>query len=131
MSRSRVSLSLAATAILLATALVPSCSGEDRSDEMPRVPVVYTEAAEAAGDSCTMHGRITESHNSSLRECGFVYGMEGGKAVKLVADSAWLFRATADSLKSGSYYCIAYARNGMGTAYGDTVRFSISGGEEQ
>ena len=51
--------------------------------------------------------------------------------VLLLGVLAWLFRATADSLESGSYYCIAYARNGMGTAYGDTVRFSISGGEEQ
>lgn len=102
-----------------------ACSGEDRSDEQPRVPVVATLRAEAAGDSCVMAGQITESHRSSLRECGFVYGMPDSSAVKLVADSAWTFSAVAGELGEGRYYCVAYARNGMGTATGDTVWFTV------
>lgn len=113
--------SLAAVALLA----VWACSGEDRSNEQPRVPVVSTAGATVAGDSCRMMGTVGESHNSSLRECGFVYWVEGGNSVKLVADTAYAFSAVADSLEAGNYSYAAYARNGMGTTYGDTLTFSI------
>lgn len=107
-------------------AVMISCSGEDRSGEMPKIPVVRTVSSTVSGDSCTMRGLITESHNSSVRECGFIYGSDSVKDTKLMAGTAWDFHATADSLAAGTYHCIAYARNGMGTAYGDTVYFSVS-----
>lgn len=114
-------LSLATIALLA----VWACSGEDRSDEMPRVPVVSTDGATVEADSCRMMGSVGESHNSSLRECGFVYWAEGGSSVKIVADTAYAFSAVVDSLSAGDYSYAAYARNGMGTAYGDTLTFSV------
>lgn len=113
--------SFAAVALLAAWA----CSGEDRSGEMPRVPVVSTGEATVEADSCRMTGSVGESHNSSLRECGFVYWAEEGSSVKIVADTAYAFSAVADSLAAGSYSYAAYARNGMGTAYGDTLTFYV------
>ena len=35
------------------------------------------------------------------------------------------FDVIADSLESGDYYCVAYAKNGMGVSYGDTVIFVV------
>lgn len=110
---------------LMATLLV-ACNGEDRSGEMPRVPVVQTLSAVVGDSCCTMVGRVDESHNSTLKECGFLYGnVNDGTALKLKADTMKTFTAKADSLANGNYYCIAYARNGMGISYGDTVKFEI------
>jgi hypothetical protein len=113
-------------AVFAAVALA-ACSGEDRSDEMPRVPQVETLDAAVVGDSCTMCGRIIESHNSSLKECGFVYGREDSasdsRTVK--ADTVALFSASAAKLAAGAWWYAAYARNGMGTSYGDTLRFTV------
>lgn len=103
-----------------------SCSGEDRSDEMPRVPVVRTTSAVAVGNVCTMSGMVEESHNSALRECGFVYGMAGENSVQFKTDTARTFMAKVDSLKDGDYFCVAYAKNGMGVSYGDTLRFVVN-----
>ncbi|MDD7376045.1 MAG: hypothetical protein PUG41_01605 [Prevotellaceae bacterium] len=102
-----------------------SCSGEDRSDEMPRIPVVSTVSATVNGNSCTMNGTVVESHNSSLRECGFFYGETGAASVKIKADTTKIFEVKADSLEAGDYYCVAYAKNGMGVSYGDTVEFIV------
>lgn len=105
--------------------VLSSCSGEDRSDEMPRLPVVSTISATVNGNSCTMNGTVVESHNSSLRECGFFYGETGAASVKIKADTTKNFDVIADSLESGDYYCVAYAKNGMGVSYGDTVIFVV------
>lgn len=112
--------------VLCANCLVLcSCSGEDRSDEMPRIPVVSTVSATVNGNSCTMNGTVVESHNSSLRECGFFYGETGAASVKIKADTNKIFEVKADSLEAGDYYCVAYAKNGMGVSYGDTVEFIV------
>lgn len=112
-------------AIMMLSAMV-SCSGEDRSEERPLAPVVQTLEAVANGDTCIMRGLVTESHNSTLRECGFVYGKEDEKGTKIVADSAISsFYVVVDSLSGGEYYCAAYARNGVDTSYGDTLLFRI------
>ena len=103
-----------------------SCSGEDRCDEMPRVPVVRTTSAVAVGNVCTMSGMVEESHNSALRECGFVYGMAGENSVQFKTDTARTFMAKVDSLEDGDYFCVAYAKNGMGVSYGDTLRFVVN-----
>lgn len=107
--------------------LLCSCSGEDRSDEMPRVPVVRTTSAVVDGRNvCTMGGMVDESHNSALRECGFVYGVVGENSMQRKADTARTFTARADSLEDGDYFCVAYAKNGMGVSYGDTMRFVVN-----
>ena len=74
----KMKVSFIISAVLCANCMVLcSCSGEDRSDEMPRIPVVSTVSATVNGNSCTMNGTVVESHNSSLRECGFFYGETG------------------------------------------------------
>lgn len=112
-------------------AALAACAGEDRSGEMPRVPVVETSGARAAGNSCEMTGSVGESHNSSLRECGFVLWPDSGKALKLKCDTNKVFSAVADSLSGGLYHYAAYARNGMGTSYGDTLTFTIEASGKQ
>lgn len=102
-----------------------SCSGEDRSGEMPRVPVVYTISVSVEGNTCKMNGAVADSHNSSLRECGFYYGLLGEKSLLLKTDTARTFMALADSLKNGEYFCVAYAKNGIGMSYGDTLYFNV------
>ena len=36
------------------------------------------------------------------------------------------FGVMTDSLGAGDYYAVAYAQNGVGKGYGDTLRFTIS-----
>ncbi len=105
--------------------VLSSCSGEDRSDEMPRVPVVRTISAVVNGYACTMNGMVEESHNSALRECGFVYGVAGENSMQFKTDTARTFTAKVDSLEEGYYFCVAYAKNGMGVSYGDTLSFVV------
>lgn len=122
----KMKVSFIINAVLCANCMVLcSCSGEDRSDEMPRIPVVSTVSATVNGNSCTMNGTVVESHNSSLRECGFFYGETGVASVKIKADTTKIFEVKADSLEAGDYYCVAYAKNGMGVSYGDTVEFIV------
>lgn len=122
----KMKVSFIISAVLCSNCMVLcSCSGEDRSDEMPRIPVVSTVSATVNGNSCTMNGTVVESHNSSLRECGFFYGETGAASVKIKADTAKIFEVKADSLEAGDYYCVAYAKNGMGVSYGDTVEFIV------
>ena len=122
----KMKVSFIISTVLCAICLVLcSCSGEDRSDEMPRVPVVSTVSATVNGNSCTMNGTVVESHNSSLRECGFFYGETGAASVKIKAETNKIFEVKADSLEAGDYYSVAYAKNGMGVSYGDTVEFIV------
>lgn len=122
----KMKVSFIISAVLCSNCMVLcSCSGEDRSDEMPRIPVVSTVSATVNGNSCTMNGTVVESHNSSLRECGFFYGETGAASVKIKADTTEIFEVKADSLEAGDYYCVAYAKNGMGVSYGDTVEFIV------
>lgn len=103
-----------------------SC-GEDRAGEQPFAPTVQTLEARAGGDSCVFTGRVLSSPNSSLRECGFSYAQVDSAAQRVVCDSAgFSFTATADSLAAGTYRVAAYATNGMGTTYGDTLQFVIN-----
>lgn len=120
------SASILKTLLLSAAAALASCAGEDRSGELPLAPVVETAGAEVDGNSCRMNGLVTESRNSRLKECGFVYGRGDTFHVKTEADTAdFSFSAVADSLDDGDYYYAAYARNGISTSYGDTLHFTV------
>ena len=110
--------------ITLSAQLLTAC-GEDRSGEQPFAPTVHTGVATQQGDSVWFTGHVSASPNSSLRECGFNYGNHTLNA-KAVADSAaTTFTAHTDSLGKGIYYAVAYARNGIGTSYGDTIYFTV------
>ena len=111
--------------LLILGVLTAACSGEDRSGEQPFAPTVQTLSAEVMGDSCLLRGAVTASPNSSLRGVGFAYGNDTLR-LNVVADSArYEFEARTDTLRPGNYFAVAYAKNGVGTSFGDTVRFSI------
>lgn len=105
--------------------LFTACSPEDRSGEQPFAPTVRTLPAEATDGNVRFAGEVVASPNSSIRDCGFIYGNDTLR-VSLEAEVALpVFYATADSLLPGSYYVTAYAANGIGTTYGDTLYFEI------
>lgn len=115
-----------AAAALTATA---ACSGEDRAGEQPLEPTVATRSYTVTADSVVLRGEVLTSHNSSIKECGFLYGNDTLR-VTLKADEAAtleapIFACRTGRLDAGRYYALAYARNGMGTAYGDTIYFTI------
>ena len=114
------------TAVLLATAaMAVGCNGEDRSGEQPFAPTVATVSATPGGDSCVFAGQVLLSPNSVVSARGFRYGNDSIAKGVVSADSTDAFAAVADSLASGSYYVVAYATNGIGTSYGDTLTFTI------
>ena len=99
--------------------------GEDRSGEQPFAPEVRTLDAESDGPQAVLRGAVLSSPNSHLLECGFAYGNDTLR-LNVVADSArYEFEARTDSLRPGNYFAVAYSKNGVGTSFGDTVRFSI------
>lgn len=112
--------------IFLLSAIAPllaSC-GEDRSGEQPFAPTVESISAVVDGCTATLEGAVTASPNSTLLGCGFVYGNDT-LTITLTLEAQTHFYALADSLASGSYYAVAFARNGIGTSYGDTLTFLI------
>jgi len=111
-------------AVLLPVVL-GGCAGEDRSDEMPRVPEGVVTSVTEQGDTCVLNGTVGVSHNSSLTECGFYWGNDTLAHHVEAAEAAYSFSALVDSTADGTYYAVAYATNGMGTTYGDTVHFTI------
>lgn len=113
---------LAAFALLLT-----SCSPDDRADEQPFAPTVATLSAEAAGDSCVLQGAIVASPNSKVTGRGFYYGNDTLRVQVISYDTLTsTFREVVDSIKPGIYYACAFATNGMGTSYGDTLHFQIA-----
>lgn len=111
-------------ALAIAT-LFASC-GEDRSGEQPFKPTVVTsDIATQVGDSVQLMGYVTASPNSSLKECGFTYGNDTLKATAQSDSALTTFTAFTDSLGKGTYYAVAYARNGVGTSHGDTIWFEV------
>ena len=115
--------------ILIAVCLCLTCiltlaCGEDRSGEQPFAPTVQTLVAEQTADSVLLTGAVLSSPNSRLLECGFEYGNDTLRA-KVTADTLTTFSEYTDSLGKGSYFAVAYARNGVGKSYGDTIRFNV------
>ena len=102
-----------------------ACSGVDRSGEQPFPPTVRTLSCEVAGDSCILTGIVDAAPNSPVRQQGFWYGNDTLQMELISADSLAYFHAVADSLLPGRYYGVAYATNGMGTSFGDTLFFVV------
>lgn len=116
-------LSLLSTVSLLFT----SCSPDDRADEQPFAPTVATLSAEAAGDSCVLQGAILASPNSRVTGRGFYYGNDTLRVQVISRDTlTTTFREVVDSIAPGIYYACAFATNGMGTSFGDTLHFQIA-----
>ena len=111
--------------LLVLTHLLLAC-GEDRSGEQPFAPTVRSLGATVVGDSAVLTGEVTASPNSHLTECGFAYGTDTMRATCQADTATAMFTATTDSLGAGTYFAVAYAKNGVGTSYGDTLHFTIS-----
>ena len=111
--------------LLAIAASAAAACGEDRSGEQPFAPTVQSVGVEVKQHTAVLTGAVLASPNSSLKECGFAYGNDTLR-LNVVADSArYEFEARTDSLRPGNYFAVAYAKNGVGTSFGDTVRFSI------
>lgn len=114
--------------VALATSLLCVACGEDRSGEQPFAPTVSNVQVTVAGDSVRLTGAVTASPNSTLKECGFVYGNDTLRVEVEAAEPSELFSVVVDSLERGAYYAVAYARNGVGRSYApDSLLFLISG----
>lgn len=111
--------------IFLAVFAVFSCSGEDRRGEVPLVPTVRISSAIVDSGCVNLQGEVLASPNSSLVYCGFSVGNDTLKRDVRCSEPAFSFSATADSLESGRYYAVAYAKNGMGLSESDTLWFSV------
>jgi len=104
-----------------------SCNGEDRSNERPFPPTVSTKSVSIQANSCTLIGEVLSSPNSTLKSCGFSFGTNNSHQQITVDHPYALFTATIDSLKpQQNYYVVAFATNGMGTSYGDTIWFKLN-----
>lgn len=110
---------------LIQLSLLAYGCGEDRSGEQPFAPTLGESSCVVDGDSAFLTGTVTTSPNSSLRECGFQYGNDTLSARCVAPEPLPEFTAVTDSLGAGDYYAVPYARNGMGTSYGDTLYFVI------
>ena len=111
----------------LLTSLLCACNGVDRSSEQPLPPTVQTLGAAAEGHKATFNGQVTDSPNSDVLECGFLYGNDTLRVTVKCEAPSTIFTAEADSIDAGTYFAVAYARNGVGTSYGDTIHFEITG----
>lgn len=115
---------LSLLALLVAPAL--TACGDDRSGEQPFAPTVVCDTFRVTADSAVLTGIVTSSVNSTLTECGFKYGNDTLTLSKSAAAPADTFSVVTDSLGAGTYYAVAFAKNGMGTTYAtDTMRFAI------
>lgn len=101
-----------------------SC-GEDRSGEQPFAPTLRFLSITIDGDSALLTGEVLSSPNSTLTECGFIYGNDTLRATTVAPAPTTRFTAATDSLGSGDYYAVPYAKNRVGTSYADTARFTI------
>lgn len=114
---------LSGVAFLLSA--LPACHPVDRSGEQPFAPVVESAAATVTGDVCRMSGRIVSSVNSPVMRRGFSYGNDTLRLEAESADETDLFHADTRPLEPGIYFMVPFARNGVGTTYGDTLFFAI------
>lgn len=114
------------TALLtFATLLNLSCSGDDRSGEIPYAPTLRIDQPVIEGNSVTLRATVLSSPNSSLVACGFFVGNDLQEEELKCDTPSTVFSCRADSLDPGSHYAVAYAKNGIGQTTSDTLRFSI------
>ena len=105
--------------------LTTACYPLGLSGEQPFAPTVETLGATIEGHCALLSARVTASPNSDLTACGFAYGNDTLRAKTTAEAPTADFTAATDSLGSGQYYAVAFAQNGVGTTYGDTILFTI------
>ena len=111
--------------LLQVICILSSCGGEDRSGEQPMKPKVKTLSTEVVGDSCVVVGMVEESLNSRVVRRGITYGNDTLRAESLATDTLETFHASTQRLLPGTYFVAAFAENGIGISYGDTIYFTI------
>lgn len=110
---------------LILLAIVSSCTGEDRSDEMPLAPKDVTISMQMLNDtSVILKGRVGDSHNNPLTKCGFIWG-NSKESHQETASTGFDFADTVIIVTPGNYYAIAFATNYIGTTNSDTLRFAF------
>lgn len=105
--------------------LLTACNPVDRSDEQPFPPTVQTGTPTAEGVRALLTGDVLSSPNSRVVNRGFGYGNDTLRMEVESTDSTAHFVAMTDSLEPGLYFVVAYAENGVGRSYGDTLYFQI------
>ncbi|MBR1386878.1 MAG: hypothetical protein IJ553_00525 [Alloprevotella sp.] len=106
--------------------LLWGCIPEDRSGEQPFAPTVVTLGATPQANSVVVEGEIQLSPNSLITGCGFTWGNDTLRRQELIAgDIENYFSTVIEDLEPGDYFVAAFATNGVGTSYGDTLVFTI------
>ena len=111
--------------MLSAALLTLSCSGEDRTGEIPYAPTVRIDPVTIDSNRATLQGTVLSSPNSSLVACGFFVGNDSLKKELHSEIPSTVFRCQTDSLTPGLHYAVAYAKNGIGQTTSDTLWFTI------
>ena len=102
-----------------------SCSGDDRSGEIPYAPTLRIDQPVIEGNSVTLKATVLSSPNSSLVACGFFVGNDLQEEELKCDTPSVVFSCQIDSLAPGRHYAVAYAKNGIAQTTSDTLRFSI------
>ena len=94
---------------------------------------VRTTKIDIAGKTITLGGEYTYTDNNAPIEVGFMYATQdnpknGGTVIKAKVDNTIKsFTSIVNELDKGIYYVQAYAKNSIGTAFGDILSFEIKG----
>lgn len=113
-------------------------SGRQARADMQAIKVnthmtVRTTKIDIAGKTITLGGEYTYTENNAPIEVGFMYATQdnpknGGTVIKAKVDNTTKsFTSILNELDKGIYYVQAYAKNSIGTAFGDILSFEIKG----
>lgn len=87
-------------------------------------------ATEISGDKATLNGTYSYSSGYSPSDVGFVYSTTptpSSDGTRITSSTGNSFSSVVSNLKKGKYYYQAYAKNKVGTEYGEVLSFEISG----
>lgn len=106
-----------------------------QEDDSKTVPSVTTAAImDVTATTAVGGGNITSDGNSSITASGLVYSRTNSPPT-IADDTTWTpitignFNTPLQELEpSTTYYARAYATNGVGTSYGETITFTTSNG---
>ena len=94
-------------------------------------PVVVTNTETLSGNQVTFNGNVTSDNGSSVTERGFVYSTSVNPTVSdnkvTVGTGLGTFSETVSGLSPATYYARTFATNSIGTSYGSSITFTITG----
>jgi hypothetical protein len=93
-------------------------------------PVVVTNAQTLTGNQVTFNGNVTSENGSPVTERGFVFDTSPNPTYLnnvLISGSGTGAFTASYSPSPGTYYARAFATNSVGTSYGSSVTFTITG----